>query len=328
MIRQPTETDVRELLLSSGVRFTDKGAYYSIFCPFHDNKKTASASLYKDRWLFRCFGCDSSYSFQKLYEALKGKPWNEHGSFNMVPTPLKDTMANVSRQIYAIEEGSVTSVYDNAKALAYCRNRGINDNFIKYFDLQATDLCKFKKIERTDPTTIWQNRLLIPINFEGKPYNLEGRDYTYKQTPKCLYPKHCKMDICFNQSELNKERPLIVCEGIMDVHKIWSNVDKNVTCTFGVSLTEGQKDFLRDSPNLILFIDDDLAGHKSVSVFEKFMNHDFKVAFVPGTDPGGSTPVQISNALMNAISWVDFIMNETKLIDKSQKKSFSLTRPI
>ena len=324
MLRQPTEADARELLISSGVRFSDKGNYYSIFCPFHENRKTPSASLYKDRWLFKCFGCDATYSFSKFYEALKGKPWSEQGSFNMISVPVKDTMPSVSRKVYAIEEGRVTSVYDNAKALSYCRERGVSDEFMQFFDFQASDLCRFKKINETDPVSIWQNRLLIPISLDGKPYNLEGRDYTRKQIPKCLYPKHCRMDICFNQTSLDKTRPLIVCEGIMDVHKIWSNIDKNVTCTFGVSLTEGQKEFLKDAPNIILFIDDDKAGRGSVSKFEKFMNYDFNVAVVRGTDPGGASIKQITDALNKSVSWVEFLMEDVKLFDKPVKSAFSL----
>jgi len=324
MLRQPTETDARELLTSSGIRFSDKGEYYSIFCPFHQNKKTASAALYKDRWLFKCFGCDTVLSFAKLYEELKGKPWGEHGAFSMVATPVKDTMPEFSRRTFSIVEGRITSVYDNAKALAYCRSRDVSDDFIQFFNFQASDLCKFEKNEGEEKAVVWENRLLIPVSLNGEPYNLEGRDYTRKQIPKCLYPKHCKMDICFNQDNLDKSKPMIVCEGIMDIHKIWSNINKNVTCTFGISLSDGQKEFLKDASNVILFIDDDEAGHKSVSIFEKFMNHDFKVAVVPGTDPGGADLDQINIALSKAVSWVDFLMDDVKLFDKSVKSTFSL----
>ena len=57
MIREPTEYEARNLLLSSGIRFEDKGHYYSIRCPFHKNgmEKQASAALYKANWFFKCF---------------------------------------------------------------------------------------------------------------------------------------------------------------------------------------------------------------------------------------------------------------------------------
>ena len=132
------------------------------------------------------------------------------------------------------------------------------------------------------------------------------------------------MDICFNQHNLDKSKSLIVCEGIMDIHKIWSEISKNVTCTFGVSLSDGQKEFLKDASNIVLFIDDDEAGHKSVTIFEKFMSKDFKVAVVPGTDPGGADLRQLNTALSKAVSWVDFLVEDVKLFEKSARSTFPL----
>jgi len=322
MLRTPTELEVRDFLISSGIRFTDKGAYFSIACPFHSDKNP-SASIYKDRWLFKCFGCNTTYSFSKLYETLKGKPWEEHGVFNMIPVPIKDTMPDDLRGVFAIEAGKVTSVYDNAKALQYCRDRGVSDDFMQFFNFQASDLCRFLT-KKNEPKVVWKDRLLIPINLNDKPYSLEGRDYTRKQFAKCLYPKHCKTDICFNQDNLDKTKQLIVCEGVMDIHKIWSNINKNVTCTFGASLTKGQREYLKDCQNLTLFVDDDEAGHGSVSQFETFMNYDFKVTVVKGTDPGGATIDQIFEALNSSVSWVEFLIEEVKLFERSAKSSFSI----
>jgi DNA primase len=163
---------------------------------------------------------------------------------------------------------------------------------------------------------------LIPINLEGKPYSLEGRDYTRQQFPKCLYPKGCKTDICFNQDNLNKDDLLIVCEGLMDIHKIWTDITKNVTCTFGVSLSEGQKKFLESASNLVLYVDDDPAGHNSVNIFEKFMQRDFKVAITKGKDPGDATVQEAEVAIKNSILWVDWMLNEIDVFEKSD--SFSL----
>ena len=317
MLRNPNETDVRELFLSSGVRFSDKGDYFQIFCPFHANKKTASATLYKDRWLFKCYGCSTVYTFPKLYEALKGKPWEEHGDFSMIPVVLRESMSKNQKNYFEITEGRITTVYDNAKALAYCRQRGISDEFMQFFNFQATDLCKFKVPNPDNPVIIWQDRLLIPIVKDNLPYSLEGRDYTKKQIPKCLYPKYCKTDICFNQDNLDKSKQLIVCEGIMDIHKIWTLINKNVTCVFGASVSDNQKQYLKDASDLVLFIDDDPAGHKSVSTFEKFMEYDFKVARVKSKDPGDADITELHEAIDGAVNWVDFLMDETHLFDES-----------
>jgi DNA primase len=325
MLRQPTEADARDLLLSTGVWFQDKGDYIQIKCPYHNEKKP-SAALYKDRWLFKCFACGEVHGFAKFYEDLKHKPWNEHRDFSIMPYRRNlESLTERQRGTYKIIEGRVTSVYDNAKALEYCRSRNIDDRFMQFFEFQATDLCKFKpQLDREGKpirSALWKDRLLIPINFGGKPYSLEGRDYTRQQFPKCLYPKSCKMDICFNQDNLNKGDLLIVCEGLMDIHKIWMDITKNITCTFGVSLTEGQKKFLQSASNLILYIDDDSAGHKSVNTFEKFMQLDFKVAVTKGKDPGDATVQEAEFAIKNSILWVDWMLSEIDVFEKSHSVS-------
>jgi DNA primase len=320
MLRQPTEIDAKDLLLSTGVWFQDKGDYFQIRCPYHNEKKP-SAALYKDRWLFKCFACGETHGFARFYEDLKHEPWNEHGEFSIKVYRRKlESLTEKQRGTYEIIEGRVTSVYDNAKALEYCRSRDIDDRFMQFFEFQATDLCKFKHRldENGKPirSSLWKDRLLIPIDFEGKSYSLEGRDYTRQQFAKCLYPKSCRTDICFNQDNLDSDDLLVVCEGLMDIHKIWTSITKNVTCTFGVSLTEEQKIFLQSASNLVLYIDDDVAGHKSVSIFEKFMQHDFKVAVTKDKDPGDATIQEAEFAIKNSISWVDWMLNEIDLFDE------------
>jgi DNA primase len=317
VLRQPTEIDARDLLLSTGVWFQDKGDYFQIKCPYHNEKKP-SAALYKDRWLFKCFACGETHRFARFYEDLKHEPWKEHGEFSLRTYHREfESLTERQRGTYEIIDGRVTSVYDNAKALEYCRSRDIDDKFMKFFEFQATDLCKFKpQLDNNGKpvrSSLWKDRLLIPIDLGGKPYSLEGRDYTRQQLAKCLYPKSCRTDICFNQDNLDKNELLVVCEGLMDIHKIWTNLTKNATCTFGVSLTEGQKTFLQSASNLILYVDDDPAGRNSVNTFEKFMQQDFKVAVTKGKDPGDATVQEAEFAIKNAILWVDWMLNEIEV---------------
>jgi hypothetical protein len=55
------------------------------------------------------------------------------------------------------------------------------------------------------------------------------------------------------------------------------------------------------------------------------MNYDFKVAVVPGMDPGEATIQQLNNALAYAVSWVDFLVEDAGLFAKSVKSSFYLS---
>jgi DNA primase len=67
---------------------------------------------------------------------------------------------------------------------------------------------------------------------------------------------------------LDKDDLLIICEGLIDIHKIWTGITKNVTYTFGTAITEEQKKFLQFASNLVLYVDDDSASHNSVNIFE------------------------------------------------------------
>ncbi|MGL5913569.1 MAG: toprim domain-containing protein [Bacteroidales bacterium] len=317
MIREPTEYDVKNLLSSSGIRYEDRGHYYSLRCPFHKNgmEKTPSSALYKNNWNFVCFTCGKSVSFPFLYKELNGSFWNEHASVNLLDKKTYATKHNFTekeRLTYAITDGIVTDVFSNEKALAYCKSRGISSDFMQEFRFQATDLCKFNN------GSIWQDRLLIPIDYENKPYSIEGRDYTRRQPHKCLYPKNSMVDVCFNQNNLKKNTPLVVCEGLMDIHEIWTSITKNVTATFGVKLSVKQKEFLKDCKDLILFIDDDEAGRNSINIFEDFMENNFRVAIVKGTDAGGATPSQCYLAIKNSVNYGDFIVENSGLFEEKK----------
>lgn len=318
MLREPTEYEAKTFLVSSGIKFEDRGHYFSIKCPFHKNgmEKQASAALYKKNWFFKCFTCGETMPFHALYKELKHEPWSEHSSVKLMDRDLYrqrlEKFSKKEKRNLDIVAGEVTSVYDNAKCLSYCRSRNLSDDFIKNFNLSATELCQFPDKK------IWKDRLLIPIRYGGELYSIEGRDYLRTQFPKCLYPKGASVDVCFNQDELNIDDSLVVCEGIMDIPQIWKHLTKNVTATFGVSLSHSQKDFLKNCKNLILFIDDDEAGRKSIGLFESFMLHEFKVAISKGKDPGDSTIEELDCALTNAVPYGQFLVEDSGLFEKSK----------
>ena len=298
MVRDPTEYEARSLLYSGGVHYKDKHDRYEIKCPFHKGgqEKNASAALYKKNWMFKCFTCNTVYNFAGLHKVLLGKPWKRNKDFSLTdPVEAVHSVSYTKERIaFEMTSGIIKEVYNNPQANAYCHSRFMSDDFISFFKVRCTKSCSFSGGSH------WKDRLLIPIYKDGKLYSLEGRDYTRKQKPKCLYPRGAYVDICFNQDNLDKEKPLIVCEGIMDIPKIWGKLTTNVTCTFGVSLSQSQKDYLKDAKNLILFIDDDEAGRKSIELFKSFMQNDFKVAFVKGKDPGDSSFVELRDAIQNA----------------------------
>jgi DNA primase len=149
----------------------------------------------------------------------------------------------------------------------------------------------------------------------------EGRDYTRRQQKKVLYPVNTSVNYIFNSIGLDLNKPLIVVEGLMDVHKIWQWITANVTCTFGIQLKEHQKEQLSFFKDIILFIDDDEAGRRSIGLFEEFYPHDFRVAVSPGNDPGSSSREQLESAIDGAKLFNLFLMDDIGVFPERQRPS-------
>lgn len=316
MNAEPTDYDIRQFFVEQGVKFVELSNRFSIVCPFHDDHD-ASATLYKDRKYFECFACGKKYFFKTWYKVAKGKSWDD-GRELILTRPKQHTieLSSAMRRTVDFEDGVITSVYDNVHALEYCRSRGVNDEFIKTFNLSASELCKING-------KVWVNRLLIPVKEDGKDYSLEGRDYRKDQKAKCLYPKDSPIDTLFNIDGIDYSKPLVVVEGTMDLHKIWQHVTKNVVATFGIMIPSKQQDILKKHSDLILFIDDDKAGRQSISIFEKFMPYNFRVAIVRGEDPGSSTIPQLEQAISEAKPFGKFLIDDLGIFPEKEKISLS-----
>jgi DNA primase len=167
----------------------------------------------------------------------------------------------------------------------------------------------------------WINRLIIPLADDHYLMRCaEGRDYTRRQEKKVLYPVNASVNFIFNSAHLDTEKTLVVVEGVMDVHKIWQWVTQNVTCTFGIQLKEFQKEQLQKFDDIILFIDDDEAGRRSVGLFEEFYPKDFRVALVPGKDPGDSARAELEAAIADAKPFNVFLMDDIGIFPPRPKK--------
>lgn len=154
MLRMPMEEDARALLDGAGIHYRDCGGYFLFKCPFHADKNP-SAVLYKDNYAFKCFAGCGGMSWRKFYHKIRGVEWNENGSFSLSLRSLRSAMPITERQHFAITDGRVTSVYDNVRALEYCRSRGVSDEFMRHFDFRASDLCRFKA-DGSGRCAIWQ----------------------------------------------------------------------------------------------------------------------------------------------------------------------------
>jgi len=231
-------------------------------------------------------------------------------------------------EMYIKGDGIKYDFSKNEDAFNYIKKRFITQEFIEYFDIGYSELSfiyRAPKIKELNSLkgTIFQNRVCIPIIDNKETISIEGRDFTGLNSKKVIYPIGGKTSTLFNIDNLNYEDPLVVVEGIMDIPRIWSNITKNVTTVFGITLSNKQKDLLKQFKNIILFPDKDEAGRKLVSTFDIFYEDPYKVAFLNDKDPGDPsiTLNQIEKAIVNSKESTEFFLDEFELFNKTNTES-------
>jgi DNA primase len=313
MFRNPEAEEIRALLRTAGIRYKNGFRYFQIRCPYHDDR-TPSALVYKDNGYFKCFTCLTEKPFYRLYKDLTGTEWD--GKLNLSLTMFRNVDVIAERvkaerkpvdskiEKFVKFDTSLARVEDVPLAKRYCDWREISEDFIDVFGIRVLENGRVNGIP-------WVNRLVIPLYDSDRVMrSAEGRDYTRGQQKKVLYPVNTSVNYIFNSAGLDTDKTLVVVEGLMDVHKIWQWITINVTCTFGIQLKEHQKVQLLAFKDIILFIDDDEAGRRSVGLFEEFYPYDFRVAISSGNDPGSSSREQLGTAINGAKLFNTFLMED------------------
>lgn len=215
---------------------------------------------------------------------------------------------------------------NHPEALEYAQSRFMTKEFINFFHVgycRDSRIYLKKKGENPSEGTNrlrFYKRLIIPIIEGGVIASVEGRDITRHQTPKCLYPASYEGQIggstyrsLFNIDNLDRNKTLIVCEGIMDTVRIWQYITKNVTCTYGCSIKTRQQEVLKEFSDIIVFSDSDAGGLVAMEHMDKFYPHDFRVAQLPSGDPGDeiNTVSMLEEAIENAVSFPRWILGYT-----------------
>jgi DNA primase len=297
----------------------DNGDRYSVYCPFH-NDSNPSASIYKENDFFVCHAGCGSMHIKKLFYELTGRSANKELGINSgsylfkqkerIEKSNKFKSFNIE-DINVNVNGVFSSINDNLIAQNYCRKRFITDEFINHFNLQYS---RFTRINYT----IFEDRLVYPIYHNGKLVSIEGRALDPENNPpKTLYPKKASVNTLFNIDNLDRKKPLIIVEGVMDIPKIWLFINKNVTTTFGINISNNQLSLIKEFDEIILFPDGDKGGERFVNILDSKLEREFWVAHLKNADPGDShiTPNDCYEAIENKIKSTEFILNQTRLFE-------------
>lgn len=322
-------------LVSNYVSLKKAGRNYKGVCPFH-SEKTASFMVSPERQIYKCFGCNEGGDALTFYEKIEGVDFGEAlralaikagvtlKEYNPSPaTKQKEVFGEIIETTSKFYYFLLTGHPSGKKALEYLKERGVNDNSIKDFQLGfAPDswdttlkyLLKKKFSERdiiasgvAIPSQTkgaydrFRRRIIFPIfNTTGSVVGFSGR--VFGDPPAGGEPKYLNSpeNLLFNKSnvlfglnlaksEIKKEDTTVLVEGNLDVISSYQVGVKNVVCPLGTALTEKQLELLRRfSENLIISFDQDTAGiaaaTRAVEMSEN-LGLNVKLAEISAKDP-------------------------------------------
>ena len=197
-------------------------------------------------------------------------------------------------------------------ARSYLEKRNINDDIIKRFqiglsfsDNKLTSLLESKGYSKDlivksgigvintsgKVSDIYRDRIMFPLwDTNGKVIGFSGRIYEGNDTSKYINTMETdifkKGSLLYNyeyarKSILDKDE-IIICEGFMDVIRLYTIGIENAVATMGTAITKEQLNLIRKlTNNVILMFDGDKAGEKAtLSFIELSKDIDFNLNIV------------------------------------------------
>jgi DNA primase len=286
-------------LIGKSVSLKRSGTYWKALCPFH--QETIPSFYVRDRH-WTCFGC------QKHGDAFDWLVEHEHYSF---PDALRSLAERAGIQLdneYALKqkrEKHMLGVLALAQrfysqqltgirgqnALAYLRERGLNDETIQKFGIgYASSGSRLRAhlslqgvsdqdmheagltVQRISeiPGDFLFDRIVFPIrNMSGSTIAFGGRALSQQSQIKYINTRDTlvfhKHDALYAmeaaRASINERGQVVVVEGYMDVITAHQHGHTNVVATLGTAVTESQLRRLSQvSKEIVLALDPDKAG--------------------------------------------------------------------
>ena len=285
-------------VISSYIDLVPKGKNYFGVCPFHDDH-SPSMSVSREKQIYRCFTCGASgnvLTFVMNYEnigfvdALK-KLGDKVGIHLDIKSNQKSSKYSEFYDIYKLS----TNFYKNnlnsplgEKAREYLKSRKITEDMIKTFDigLSLNDSLSKMLVKKYDSkklidiglshefngkiVDLFLNRIMFPIkDLYGNVVAYSGRKFDDSDAPKYINTKETiifkKGNILYNYfsalEEIRRKKEIIICEGFMEVIRLYSIGVKNVVALMGTSFTNDQLEVIKKlNVNVVLNLDNDDPG--------------------------------------------------------------------
>ena len=290
-------------IISDYLPLTQKGQNFVAVCPFHDDHHP-SMVVSREKQIFNCFTCHTGgnvFNFVMKYENVSFLEavkivadkigMNVHLKFSSNVNNEKFSsqykLMNLANKYFM----NVLNTSAGLEAKKYLKDRGIDENIIKEFNLGLSlndpkNLSEFLEKNKysvnemadvglvnkfgLDTYDVFTNRIMIPItNVNGQIVGFTGRIFHNEDTAKYLNTKETsifkKGEIIFNYANaknyVRQNGNIIIVEGNMDAIKMSSSGIKNVVALMGVAVSNEHINFLKKlRVPIILMLDNDEAG--------------------------------------------------------------------
>ena len=294
------KVDIVEII-KEYIPLSQRGKNFFGVCPFHQDH-SPSMSVSRSRQIYKCFSCGAAgnvFKFVSDFENISyieavAKIGNKVG-INLEVNSKYEAHSKYEKEyeimnIACLYYQNQLSSEQGIKAKKYLKERGLNEEMIKTFNLglatSNNTLLSFFKEKRIEENKlaelglinesnnkyhdIFVNRIIFPIhNFDGRVVGFTARGYEGKIEPKYLNSKETpifkKGNILFNYHRakeavrINKE--LIIVEGNMDAIRMYSTDFKNTIALMGTTMTTEQIQAIKKlRVPVILMLDNDDAG--------------------------------------------------------------------
>ena len=200
--------------------------------------------------------------------------YKKHGDLkakNLLINSNLRLVVNIAKEYLQKRQIDTKTIQDFEIGLALDYTKSLNKLLVnKKYSLEVIEALGLINRHDANITDTFLNRIIFPIyDLEGNPVGFTGRIYTDSNQARYINSKESnifkKGQILFNyhraQSEIKKQKEVIIVEGNMDAIRLYSKGIKNVVALMGTSLTKDQVNILKKlRAKIILMLDNDEAG--------------------------------------------------------------------
>lgn len=247
----------KELLVSYGILDASySGKVAMILCPYHGDTDP-SMKINFDRDSFFCFGCNKKGNIIDFISHLEGVDEIEalQKAYSIAKAPL-NIMARVNRDVrnedWSESKRAAKIVYDQIPAIDWC---DITQSYMideRNFSPQILNEFKVKL------NIFSEHPVCIPCIMDGEIVGICNRAVRNDVIPKYKFNSGFRKDKCL-PGYLDKNWPVVVTEGLIDMMTCYQYGYKNVTTTFNWCASDAHIEILKEY-DIICAYDNDKRG--------------------------------------------------------------------